>query len=151
MAEGSENWVVYHYFNLRAHRYEMSVIEIYDQSRVVNKNVWKLVLGKHNLTSPLKQCCEPVTSTTKGITTKQLLIGTIGSQVLALDKRYLDPRRSLSPSQAEKEEGIIPLTDSLPIIPQDLEEHWMMSQLSASKPSLLLEKVIWHRKALRGA
>lgn len=31
----SENWVVYHYFNLRAHRYEMSVIEIYDQSRAV--------------------------------------------------------------------------------------------------------------------
>ncbi|KAL3639153.1 hypothetical protein CASFOL_017060 [Castilleja foliolosa] len=31
----SENWVVYHHFNLRAHRYEMSVIEIYDQARAV--------------------------------------------------------------------------------------------------------------------
>jgi hypothetical protein len=31
----SENWVVYHYFNLRAHRFEMAVIEIYDQSRAV--------------------------------------------------------------------------------------------------------------------
>lgn len=30
-----ENWVVYHYFNLRQHRYEMSVLEIYDQSRLV--------------------------------------------------------------------------------------------------------------------
>lgn len=39
-------------------------------------------------------------------------------QVLAVDKRFLDPRRTLNPSQAEKEEGIIPLTDSLPIIPQ---------------------------------
>lgn len=39
-------------------------------------------------------------------------------QVLALDKRFLDPRRTLNPSQAEKEEGIIPLTDSLPIISQ---------------------------------
>lgn len=39
-------------------------------------------------------------------------------QVLALDKRYLDPRRSVNPTQAEREEGIIPLTDSLPIIPQ---------------------------------
>ena len=39
-------------------------------------------------------------------------------QVLALDKRFLDPRRSLNPTQQEKEEGIIPLTDSLPIIPQ---------------------------------
>ncbi|PWZ16223.1 hypothetical protein Zm00014a_007430 [Zea mays] len=41
-------------------------------------------------------------------------------QVLALDKRYLDPRRSVNPTQQEKEEGIIPLTDSLPIIPQVL-------------------------------
>lgn len=37
---------------------------------------------------------------------------------MALDKRFVDPRRTLNPSQAEKEEGIIPLTDSLPIIPQ---------------------------------
>ncbi|KAG5540687.1 hypothetical protein RHGRI_020798 [Rhododendron griersonianum] len=138
----SENWVVYHYFNLKAHRYEMSVIEIYDQSRADNKDVWKLVLGKHNLTSPISSYSRPevitksqtyffthtvksiaVTSTAKGITSKQLLIGTIGDQVLALDKRFLDPRRTVNPTQAEKEEGIIPLTDSLPIMPQSYVTH----------------------------
>ncbi|KAE8687815.1 U-box domain-containing protein 26-like [Hibiscus syriacus] len=108
----SENWVVYHYFNLRAHRYEMSVIEIYDQSGADNKDVWKLLAGKHNLISPISSY-----SRSEGITSKQLLIGTIGDQVLALDKRFLDPRRSVNPTQAERE-GIIPLTDSLPIIPQ---------------------------------
>ncbi|CAH9145300.1 unnamed protein product [Cuscuta epithymum] len=138
----SENWVVYHYFNLRAHRYEMSVIEIYDQSRADNKDLLKLVLGKHNLTKPVSSFSRPevstksqsyffthsvktiaVTSTTKGITSKQLLIGTVGDQVLALDKRFLDPRRTVNPTQAEKEEGIIPLTDSLPIIPQSYVTH----------------------------
>ncbi|XP_057434689.1 uncharacterized protein LOC130727550 [Lotus japonicus] len=138
----SENWVVYHYFNLRAHRYEMSVVEVYDQSRADNKEIWKFVLGKHNLTSPISSYYRPevvtksqsyffthsvkaieVTSTAKGITSKQLLIGTIGDQVLAVDKRFLDPRRTLNPSQAEKEEGIIPLTDSLPIIPQSYITH----------------------------
>ncbi|PSR91789.1 ER membrane protein complex subunit 1 like [Actinidia chinensis var. chinensis] len=138
----SENWVVYHYFNLKAHRYEMSVIEIYDQSRADNKDIWKLVLGKHNLTSPISSYSRPevitktqsyffthtvktiaVTSTAKGITSKQLLIGTIGDQVLALDKRFLDPRRTVNPSQVEKEEGIIPLTDSLPIMPQSYVTH----------------------------
>ncbi|GMI83877.1 hypothetical protein like AT5G11560 [Hibiscus trionum] len=138
----SENWVVYHYFNLRAHRYEMSVIEIYDQSRADNKDVWKLVVGKHNLTSPISSYSRSevvtksqsyffthslkaiaVTSTAKGITSKQLLMGTIGDQVLALDKRFLDPRRSVNPTQAEREEGIIPLTDSLPIIPQSYITH----------------------------
>ncbi|CAL9160680.1 uncharacterized protein LOC135634952 [Musa acuminata AAA Group] len=138
----SENWVVYHYFNLRAHRHEMSVIEIYDQSREDNKDVWKLVLGKHNLTAPISSYSKPevtvksqsyffthsvksmaVTATAKGITSKQLLIGTIGDQVLALDKRFLDPRRSVNPTQSEKEEGIIPLTDSLPIVPQSYVTH----------------------------
>jgi len=42
---------------------------------------------------------------------------------LALDKRFLDPRRSLNPTQAEKEEGIIPFADSLPIIPQSYITH----------------------------
>ncbi|CAF1883121.1 unnamed protein product [Brassica napus] len=138
----SENWVVYHYFNLRAHKHEVTVVEIYDQSRAENKNVWKLVLGKHNLTAPISSYSRPemftksqsyffaqsvktiaVTSTAKGITSKQLLIGTIGDQILALDKRFVDPRRTLNPSQAEKEEGIIPLTDSLPIIPQSYITH----------------------------
>ncbi|KAL9262011.1 ER membrane protein complex subunit 1-like protein [Drosera capensis] len=138
----SENWVVYHYFNLRAHRYEMSVIEIYDESRAENKDIWKLIVGKHNLTSAVSVYSRPevvtmsqsyffthsvktieVTSTAKGITSKQLLIGTSGDQVLALDKRYLDPRRSTNPTQAEREEGIIPLTDSLPIISQSYVTH----------------------------
>lgn len=65
-----------------------------------NKDVWKFVLGKHNLTSPISSYSRPevitksqsyffthsvkaieVTSTAKGITSKQLLIGTIGDQV----------------------------------------------------------------------
>ena len=70
-------------------------IEIQD-----NKDVLKLVLGKHNLTSPISSYSRPevttklqsyyfthsikaitVTSTAKGITSKHLLIGTIGDQV----------------------------------------------------------------------
>ena len=53
-------------------------------------------------------------------------------QILALDKRFVDPRRTLNPSQAEKEEGIIPLTDSLPIIPQ---VHSISCLVSAPCPS----------------
>lgn len=65
-----------------------------------NKDVLKLVLGKHNLSAPVSLYSRPevvtksqsyffthsvkaiaVTSTEKGITSKQLLIGTIGDQV----------------------------------------------------------------------
>ena len=76
-----------------------------------NKNVWKLVLGKHNLTAPISSYSRPemftksqsyffaqsvktiaVTSTAKGITSKQLLIGTIGDQVCKITHHimYID-------------------------------------------------------------
>lgn len=47
-----------------------------------------------------------------------IYFGLLKLQVLALDKRFLDPRRTVNPTQSEKEEGILPLTDSLPIIPE---------------------------------
>ncbi|KAH9300827.1 hypothetical protein KI387_012410, partial [Taxus chinensis] len=138
----SENWVVYHYFNLKAHRYEMSVIEIYDRSRANTKNVIELMLGHHNLTAPISSYSYvdvevksqsyffsqsvktvAVTSTAKGITSKQVLIGTISDQVLALDKRFFDPRRSLNPTPAEREDGILPLSDAIPIFPQSYITH----------------------------
>lgn len=138
----NENWVVYHYFNLRAHRYEMSVIEIYDRSRADTKNVLELMLGRHNLTSPISSYSHvdvevksqsyflslsvktmATTSTAKGITSKQLLIGTIGDQVIALDKRFFDPRRSQNPSPAEREDGILPLSEGIPIFPQSYITH----------------------------
>lgn len=45
------------------------------------------------------------------------------SQVLALDKRLFDPRRTPTPTPAEQEEGILPLTDSIPINPQVFTRH----------------------------
>jgi hypothetical protein len=68
-----------------------------------NKDVMKLILGKHNLSAPITSYARPevavksqsyffthsvkamaVTQTAKGITSKQLLIGTIGDQVCCL-------------------------------------------------------------------
>eukprot|EP00252_Welwitschia_mirabilis_P014894 TRINITY_DN32950_c0_g1_i1.p1 TRINITY_DN32950_c0_g1~~TRINITY_DN32950_c0_g1_i1.p1 ORF type:complete len:1002 (+),score=183.50 TRINITY_DN32950_c0_g1_i1:130-3135(+) len=138
----SENWVIYHYFNLRTHRFEMSVIEIYDRSRLDNKNVIELMLGRHNLSAPVSSFSYvdidtksqsyafsrsvrtiAATLTAKGITSKQILIGTIGDQVLTLDKRFFDPRRSRDPSPAEREDGILPLSEGIPIFPQSYITH----------------------------
>lgn len=138
----SENWVVYHFFNLRAHRFEISVLEIYDKNRVDNKNVLQVMLGRHNASAPVSSYSHvdlevktqsyffphsvkalTVTATARGITGKQLLVGTVGDQVLALDKRYFDPRRTLNPTPAEREDGVIPLTDSIPIHPQSYLTH----------------------------
>lgn len=78
--------------------YFFSFLIKYNQQE--NKDVLTLVLGKHNLTSPISSYSRPeivtksqsyffthsvraiaVTSTAKGITSKHLLIGTIGDQV----------------------------------------------------------------------
>ncbi|KAJ7555394.1 hypothetical protein O6H91_05G035400 [Diphasiastrum complanatum] len=138
----SENWVIYHYFNLRAHRYELTVMEFYDNSRAETKGVLQYIIGRHNASAPFSSYTYPnidvksqsyfftssvkkmaVTMTARGITSRQLLIGTNCDQVLALDKRFLDPRRSINPTAMEREEGILPLTDGLPIYPQSYVTH----------------------------
>lgn len=62
-------------------------------------------------------------------------------QVLALDKRFLDPRRTLNPSQAEKEEGIIPLTDALPIMSQVYAPKFLFVLCKPKKSLFLFFKI----------
>ncbi|CAI5464271.1 unnamed protein product, partial [Closterium sp. Yama58-4] len=136
----AENWVVYHYFNPAASRYEVSTIELLDTSLkdvpVIDYLKYGLSIpGTSNLTAPLSAAeipwgrvkrlrqsyyfpyalrCISVTSTLAGITNKHVLFGTALDQILALDRRFLDPRRVPEPSQQDKEAGIMPYSDSLP-------------------------------------
>eukprot|EP00250_Pteridium_aquilinum_P012532 c20782_g1_i1 orf=468-3470(-) len=138
----SENWIVYHYFNVLAHRFEISVLEMYDEHRIDTKNLLQVMLGRHNATAPVSSFSHvdldvkaqsyfflhsvkalTVTTTARGITGKQILVGSVNDQVLALDKRLFDPRRSPNPTSAEREDGIIPLTDAIPIHPQSYLTH----------------------------
>jgi hypothetical protein len=41
-------------------------------------------------------------------------------QVLALEKRFLDPRRPTKPTKTDREEGLVPYHPSLPIIPHHI-------------------------------
>eukprot|EP00850_Spirogloea_muscicola_P006456 SM000030S11465 [mRNA] locus=s30:825005:831618:+ [translate_table: standard] len=140
----SENWVVYHYFNVRSNRFEVSVLELFDESP--QEDMGEIVkqalrLKSSNYTSqssyrrpslkvagqsyffPHSIKSMAVTATSSGITTKNILVGTIRDQVLALDKRLVDPRRSLNPMPQEREEGLLPYTDTLPINPQSYITH----------------------------
>lgn len=47
----------------------------------------------------------------------QVLMGTSTDQVVALDKRFLDPRRPTKPTVEDREEGLIPYSEVLPIFP----------------------------------
>eukprot|EP00245_Coleochaete_scutata_P017709 TRINITY_DN8832_c0_g2_i1.p1 TRINITY_DN8832_c0_g2~~TRINITY_DN8832_c0_g2_i1.p1 ORF type:complete len:1022 (-),score=187.79 TRINITY_DN8832_c0_g2_i1:311-3376(-) len=137
----SENWIVYHYFNSRMHRFEVSVLELYEDSHQSDRNVFNILResitgGKKNGSEgALSSFAVPqlkvlgqsyffsrsvralaVTTTAKGITGKHILFGTVSDQVLAMEKRFLDPRRPVTPSVTDREEGLIPYSDTLPII-----------------------------------
>jgi len=58
-----------------------------------------------------------VTTSARGITGHQVLLGTDTDQVVALDKRWLDPRRPTKPSTFDQEEGLIPYMEVLPLMP----------------------------------
>ena len=53
-----------------------------------------------------------------GVTAHQVLMGTGTDQVVALDKRFLDPRRPTKPSREDREEGLVPYAEVLPIAPK---------------------------------
>jgi|TARA_B110000240_G_scaffold52106_1_gene59619 hypothetical protein len=138
-----ENWVVYHYFNTRAGRNTMSVLELFDDSEH-RKGVAAGTLMMNALTSRSTENKETVSSfappplrimgqsyfvrpsatsltatySAKGVTQHQVLMGTGTDQVVALDKRWLDPRRPTKPSRETQEEGLLPYAEVLPIAPQ---------------------------------
>ena len=136
----SENWAVYSLWSASAHRYELCSLELYDDAatkrrRSIGAALVGTVLGGNETTwasslappavrvlgqsfyLPLSVSQLAVTATARGITPKQLLLGTPGGQVLAYDRRFLDPRRPLTPTQEDREEGLIQYSDTLPIVP----------------------------------
>ena len=59
-----------------------------------------------------------VSQTMMGITQRQVLVGTVADQVVALDKRFLDPRRPTKVSPADKDEGLLPYSEIMPVFPR---------------------------------
>ena len=139
-----ENWVVYHYFNTRAGRNSMSVLELFDDSEhrkgvaagelMMNaltsgsrgENIEVVssfappplrILGQSYFVRPTATMMK-ATYSSAGVTAHQVLIGTGTDQVVALDKRWLDPRRPTKPSREDREEGLLPYAEVLPIAPQ---------------------------------
>ncbi|UPQ98770.1 ER membrane protein complex subunit 1 [Chloropicon primus] len=136
-----ENWIVYKYWNIQGNRDEMSVLELYEDEPLKNSNsisshLFNLitktnqsnfvssyapsairVLGQsYVLSLPVKTMT--VTTSSLGITANQVLVGTLSDQIYAIDKKLLDPRRPVKPTNADKEEGLIPYNEFLPIAPQ---------------------------------
>ena len=59
----------------------------------------------------------------RGITEPAVLIATADDQVVAIDKRFLDPRRPTKPTAADREEGLIRYSEVIPILPHWVTQH----------------------------
>ena len=137
-----ENWVVYHYFNARAGRHSMSVLELFDDSEhrkgvAAGELMMAALTGAADAGESVSSFAPPplrvigqsyyvrpsatmlkATYSRLGVTAHQVLMGTGTDQVVALDKRFLDPRRPTKPTREDREEGLVPYAEVLPIAPK---------------------------------
>ena len=143
-AAAADNWFVYAYWSEAAQRTEVSVLELFEEGRSsgslgaaitgalasrttaltdgLGDSASSLapptlrVLGQtYSLSSQLSSM--GVTVTRRGLTSRHVLLGTRSGRVVALDRRFVDPRRPTRPSAADREEGLVPYSEALPLLP----------------------------------
>ncbi|KAF7729983.1 hypothetical protein EC973_003396 [Apophysomyces ossiformis] len=116
----SENWVVYHYWSddARSRGYQAVVLELFEgqneNERVVSTNFSSFAnagpyVRSSSFAFPHAVNTIGVTTTRNGISTRAILFGLPTHQIMAVNKRLLDPRRPTDkPSKDDQEEALIP-------------------------------------------
>ncbi|XP_075047264.1 ER membrane protein complex subunit 1 [Mixophyes fleayi] len=118
----SENWVVYQYWNSKARRNELTVLELYEGTEQYNSTTFSS-LDRPHLPHVLQQSyifpsairAMQATITERGITSRHILIGLPSGAILSLPKALMDPRRPEIPTEYTREENLIPYTPDIQI------------------------------------
>jgi len=134
----TENTMVYNYWNNKKLRHEISVMELYENSKQEILTAGQMMMyndSKTTYSSHGSQMDKPrvlsqtyimpmgvkkfdVTQSMHGITTRNILVALANDQVLSLDRKFLDPRRPVGkPSPDDMEEMLVPYAPFLPIVP----------------------------------
>jgi hypothetical protein len=140
-AAAADNWFVYAYWSATAQRTEVSVLELLEDSRssggvlaavaralgsrpaeggdAVASSLAPSTLRVLGQTYTLGTSLSAlgVTVTRRGLTSRHLLLGTRAGRLVALDRRFVDPRRPMKPTAADREEGLVPYSEALPFMP----------------------------------
>lgn len=135
-ATAADNWFVYAYSSDAVRRTELSVLELFEEEPrgggrslgvtiraalgagvpAASPSAGVRVLGQsYALGAPLSVLGATVTR--RGLASRHVLLGTRAGRVVALDRRFVDPRRPLRPSAADREEGLMPYQEPLPLLP----------------------------------
>lgn len=111
----SEHWVAVSYWNRKAYGHQLAVVDLYEgelpweqSSRTSFEHV-ELEAFDQIYEFPKGISALGVTQTQRGITNRLLLVGTSSDQIVAVDKRMIDPRRPSAGSVEPLEgEGLSP-------------------------------------------
>ena len=106
----SENWVVFSVWNEKNRRTELTVIELYESVSDDLRNATHFS-SFDNTSAPLvlrQSYIYPgfiksisTTYSEKGLTNKQIIVGTANGAIYPIPKHILDPRRTLAPTQGD--------------------------------------------------
>ncbi|XP_062505599.1 ER membrane protein complex subunit 1-like [Corticium candelabrum] len=126
----SENWFLYHLWNPRQRRYEVSVLDLYEGSLDRNDShvssmdplVQPNILSQSYIFSSAIMAMG-VTITEKGITHKTVMFGLSNGAILSLPKMLLDARRTVSMMPEQSEEFMIPYQPELPLRAVDVVNY----------------------------
>ncbi|KAI6651596.1 ER membrane protein complex subunit 1 [Oopsacas minuta] len=118
----AENWIAYQIINLKEKRQEFIMLEMYEGKTVNNASTWTsfaninvLVLSR-SFILPGDLYTMTVTSTNRGITPKDIILGFGNGQLFSLPKSFVEPKiphelsKSPSPEPAKSPTPKIPLS-----------------------------------------
>ncbi|XP_075146170.1 ER membrane protein complex subunit 1 isoform X2 [Haematobia irritans] len=118
----SENWLAYAHYNDKVRRTEITTIELYEGKTQANSTVWSSLrappmplVERQTYIIPTLVTSMRETITERGITSKDVLIGTSSGSIVELPWALLDPRRPISSSSGGREEGAMPYIPELPL------------------------------------
>ncbi|XP_073827730.1 ER membrane protein complex subunit 1 isoform X1 [Musca autumnalis] len=118
----SENWLAYAHYNDKVRRTEITTIELYEGKTQANSTVWSSLsappmplVERQTYIIPTMVTSMKETITERGITSKDVLIGTSSGSIVELPWALLDPRRPISSSSNGRDEGALPYVPELPL------------------------------------
>jgi hypothetical protein len=123
-----ENWLVYSFWNEKARRTELNVLEMYEGSVQTDADTFSSHTPLVNPPIVMKQAyifpqgisSLGVSNTIRGLTNRLLLVGLPFGGILELQKAFLDPRRPLNPEPQHREEGIMPYMPEIPVATENI-------------------------------
>ncbi|KAI6228190.1 PQQ enzyme repeat family protein [Aphelenchoides besseyi] len=123
-----ENWVVYSYWNEKARRTEIGIIELYEGLEQTNaKHFNSFTTVRHPLNVIASSFVFPqgisavgASDTEQGLTTRSVIVAMPFGGILEISKRMLDARRPMEMTAELREEMVLPYMPEIPIASEDL-------------------------------